>query len=944
MTSPSTFSPSQPPSAYLRARASRSVAWRLVLHDVRRHKWATFLTLLAAVVPLSVLLVTATALGSFDSLRASHLVNPEGYTVLTVDDRYRGTKGGELVTLDDLDRHAAATSLQTFASYGITSSVDEARQETFHVMHLGHDAVSVVGLQLVDGRWPRSADEAVVAPHGRFGSLEAGESFSVSTLAGDVTYTVVGHGAGAAITRHDTISVPEVFTHAEGPAPPPASVTNWMWLSRPPPEDKLHKAFSNPSQGANVPVFNWHFRTNTTPGAPYSIERSQQAKVVETVERTAMSPALWAFFALTAGLLVAPTMLLAARRHRRNLTLLHSVGGTQGDLRRVLATHAIAMAVATLILVAALSAGGIVAVERLMRSPSVGFYTYGTSVNVAAVGLCVISVFASLMVTARLVSRSVTSATSSTSHTGWRSAFATLVSPGWVAVGAVLLIAICLRTSIGLAFFVAGVLLAGCIVLSPAVLVWLSKATSNTPVVVRLGLRDAAAHTTRSVSYLGAVAATTTLAITLPWLSAHAVALYTSANFSPTFPSSDVVEYEDHTSVRYDRRSSPEDVRHDAAAVAQLPVVQKATVSHEARSLPENTTFYTLDDSPASEPFSTGSPEPIRDVMVAVHPSCSVDVAPDSVEESAQVGFVQCSENFTGALSDTYAVNGLYSLDVGTLSTDEAKATFRLTDEQATQYARGAAIVNTNHTSRAAAEQLEQVKVMAWQQLTVNDNQWALAAPSSQQVLPSILVGSVTSSESDKSVYVAPEVAKQWGLGAEPNRLDITYTSPVTQQELRTVYGALSVDAPEMLYQLPQRTISIRHWQITGGVVGLVLVFVVLSLLTAAHVALSRSGFQAVADIGGKRHVQAVHALQMGFLATCGVAVGVVAGLAAIAARVQGSGPFDEPAALGEIAGFVVSPTEWASISVTIVGAIAVTIALSSVLAPTVTKTVRRTS
>lgn len=521
-------------------RASWAVALRMARRDVRRHKGRSALIIVMVTVPTALLsLVLTLALTS--DIRGAETIpmlmgngqalieGPDSSRVLQGPDPARGFGGSEGAARPipgyDPERSGEENSEAIAALIGgapvsavrhfdARLTVDERR---VRVSALALDGRVGLGdkLELVSGRWPAGADEALVTASGVDSGLPSTGQQTLSIAGSDRTLAIVGVARAASL--YDTVGL---VTAVE---PPDLEQSYGGWIVR----------GTDPVTWADVRTLNeYGLRVSSAsvlrdpPAISELPAEVQESASGEDSQMRLIAGMGGAMLLIITTLLVGPAFAVSAARQRRTLALAASNGATTAVLRRTVLASALVLGATSALAGTAL---GVALTPLLIRGLN-RWADYGVDapldirwVLLGGIALCaVVSTLIAALLPARRLGR--------LDIVGVMRGQAVSPPPSKVvlAVGAVLsaLGALVILGSTGVAglpsvtqllgiqtgddFAVtvgAIVLIVGSLFLVPVALAGIGRLGSHLPTTLRIAARDLARHRSRSAPSVAAVLA-----------------------------------------------------------------------------------------------------------------------------------------------------------------------------------------------------------------------------------------------------------------------------------------------------------------------------------------------------------------------------------------------------------------------------------------------------
>ena len=521
-------------------RASWAVALRMARRDVRRHKGRSALIIVMVTVPTALLsLVLTLALTS--DIRGAETIpmlmgngqalieGPDSSRVLQGPDPARGFGGSEGAARPipgyDPERSGEENSEAIAALIGgapvsavrhfdARLTVDERR---VRVSALALDGRVGLGdkLELVSGRWPAGADEALVTASGVDSGLPSTGQQTLSIAGSDRTLAIVGVARAASL--YDTVGL---VTAVE---PPDLEQSYGGWIVR----------GTDPVTWADVRTLNeYGLRVSSAsvlrdpPAISELPAEVQESASGEDSQMRLIAGMGGAMLLIITTLLVGPAFAVSAARQRRTLALAASNGATTAVLRRTVLASALVLGATSALAGTAL---GVALTPLLIRGLN-RWADYGVDapldirwVLLGGIALCaVVSTLIAALLPARRLGR--------LDIVGVMRGQAVSPPPSKVvlAVGAVLsaLGALVILGSTGVAglpsvtqllgiqtgddFAVtvgAIVLIVGSLFLVPVALAGIGRLGAHLPTTLRIAARDLARHRSRSAPSVAAVLA-----------------------------------------------------------------------------------------------------------------------------------------------------------------------------------------------------------------------------------------------------------------------------------------------------------------------------------------------------------------------------------------------------------------------------------------------------
>lgn len=527
-------------SRFLAWRASWAVALRMARRDVRRHKGRSALIIVMVTVPTALLsLVLTLALTS--DIRGAETIpmlmgngqalieGPDSSRVLQGPDPARGFGGSEGAARPipgyDPERSGEENSEAIAALIGgapvsavrhfdARLTVDERR---VRVSALALDGRVGLGdkLELVSGRWPAGADEALVTASGVDSGLPSTGQQTLSIAGSDRTLAIVGVARAASL--YDTVGL---VTAVE---PPDLEQSYGGWIVR----------GTDPVTWADVRTLNeYGLRVSSAsvlrdpPAISELPAEVQESASGEDSQMRLIAGMGGAMLLIITTLLVGPAFAVSAARQRRTLALAASNGATTAVLRRTVLASALVLGATSALAGTAL---GVALTPLLIRGLN-RWADYGVDapldirwVLLGGIALCaVVSTLIAALLPARRLGR--------LDIVGVMRGQAVSPPPSKVvlAVGAVLsaLGALVILGSTGVAGLPsvtrllgiqtggdyavtvgAVVLIVGSLFLVPVALAGIGRLGSHLPTTLRIAARDLARHRSRSAPSVAAVLA-----------------------------------------------------------------------------------------------------------------------------------------------------------------------------------------------------------------------------------------------------------------------------------------------------------------------------------------------------------------------------------------------------------------------------------------------------
>jgi len=521
-------------------RASWAVALRMARRDVRRHKGRSALIIVMVTVPTALLsLVLTLALTS--DIRGAETIpmlmgngqalieGPDSSRVLQGPDPARGFGGSEGAARPipgyDPERSGEENSEAIAALIGgapvsavrhfdARLTVDERR---VRVSALALDGRVGLGdkLELVSGRWPAGADEALVTASGVDSGLPSTGQQTLSIAGSDRTLAIVGVARAASL--YDTVGL---VTAVE---PPDLEQSYGGWIVR----------GTDPVTWADVRTLNeYGLRVSSAsvlrdpPAISELPAEVQESASGEDSQMRLIAGMGGAMLLIITTLLVGPAFAVSAARQRRTLALAASNGATTAVLRRTVLASALVLGATSALAGTAL---GVALTPLLIRGLN-RWAVYGVDapldirwVLLGGIALCaVVSTLIAALLPARRLGR--------LDIVGVMRGQAVSPPPSKVvlAVGAVLsaLGALVILGSTGVAGLPsvtrllgiqtggdyavtvgAVVLIVGSLFLVPVALAGIGRLGSHLPTTLRIAARDLARHRSRSAPSVAAVLA-----------------------------------------------------------------------------------------------------------------------------------------------------------------------------------------------------------------------------------------------------------------------------------------------------------------------------------------------------------------------------------------------------------------------------------------------------
>lgn len=521
-------------------RASWAVALRMARRDVRRHKGRSALIIVMVTVPTALLsLVLTLALTS--DIRGAETIpmlmgngqalieGPDSSRVLQGPDPARGFGGSEGAARPipgyDPERSGEENSEAIVALIGgapvsavrhfdARLTVDERR---VRVSALALDGRVGLGdkLELVSGRWPAGADEALVTASGVDSGLPSTGQQTLSIAGSDRTLAIVGVARAASL--YDTVGL---VTAVE---PPDLEQSYGGWIVR----------GTDPVTWADVRTLNeYGLRVSSAsvlrdpPAISELPAEVQESASGEDSQMRLIAGMGGAMLLIITTLLVGPAFAVSAARQRRTLALAASNGATTAVLRRTVLASALVLGATSALAGTAL---GVALTPLLIRGLN-RWADYGVDapldirwVLLGGIALCaVVSTLIAALLPARRLGR--------LDIVGVMRGQAVSPPPSKVvlAVGAVLsaLGALVILGSTGVAGLPsvtrllgiqtggdyavtvgAVVLIVGSLFLVPVALAGIGRLGSHLPTTLRIAARDLARHRSRSAPSVAAVLA-----------------------------------------------------------------------------------------------------------------------------------------------------------------------------------------------------------------------------------------------------------------------------------------------------------------------------------------------------------------------------------------------------------------------------------------------------
>ena len=521
-------------------RASWAVALRMARRDVRRHKGRSALIIVMVTVPTALLsLVLTLALTS--DIRGAETIpmlmgngqalieGPDSSRVLQGPDPARGFGGSEGAARPipgyDPERSGEENSEAIAALIGgapvsavrhfdARLTVDERR---VRVSALALDGRVGLGdkLELVSGRWPAGADEALVTASGVDSGLPSTGQQTLSIAGSDRTLAIVGVARAASL--YDTVGL---VTAVE---PPDLEQSYGGWIVR----------GTDPVTWADVRTLNeYGLRVSSAsvlrdpPAISELPAEVQESASGEDSQMRLIAGMGGAMLLIITTLLVGPAFAVSAARQRRTLALAASNGATTAVLRRTVLASALVLGATSALAGTAL---GVALTPLLIRGLN-RWADYGVDapldirwVLLGGIALCaVVSTLIAALLPARRLGR--------LDIVGVMRGQAVSPPPSKVvlAVGAVLsaLGALVILGSTGVAGLPsvtrllgiqtggdyavtvgAVVLIVGSLFLVPAALAGVGRLGAHLPTTLRMAARDLARHRSRSAPSVAAVLA-----------------------------------------------------------------------------------------------------------------------------------------------------------------------------------------------------------------------------------------------------------------------------------------------------------------------------------------------------------------------------------------------------------------------------------------------------
>lgn len=521
-------------------RASWAVALRMARRDVRRHKGRSALIIVMVTVPTALLsLVLTLALTS--DIRGAETIpmlmgngqalieGPDSSRVLQGPDPARGFGGSEGAARPipgyDPERSGEENSgaiaaliggapVSAVRHFDARLTVDERR---VRVSALALDGRVGLGdkLELVSGRWPAGADEALVTASGVDSGLPSTGQQTLSIAGSDRTLAIVGVARAASL--YDTVGL---VTAVE---PPDLEQSYGGWIVR----------GTDPVTWADVRTLNeYGLRVSSAsvlrdpPAISELPAEVQESASGEDSQMRLIAGMGGAMLLIITTLLVGPAFAVSAARQRRTLALAASNGATTAVLRRTVLASALVLGATSALAGTAL---GVALTPLLIRGLN-RWADYGVDapldirwVLLGGIALCaVVSTLIAALLPARRLGR--------LDIVGVMRGQAVSPPPSKVvlAVGAVLsaLGALVILGSTGVAGLPsvtrllgiqtggdyavtvgAVVLIVGSLFLVPVALAGIGRLGSHLPTTLRIAARDLARHRSRSAPSVAAVLA-----------------------------------------------------------------------------------------------------------------------------------------------------------------------------------------------------------------------------------------------------------------------------------------------------------------------------------------------------------------------------------------------------------------------------------------------------
>src|SRR6478609_6775322 len=300
------------PSRYAAWRSSWAVALRMARRDVRRHKGRSALVVVMVAVPtlLLSLVVTLSVTSDIDSVEGMPFVLGTSQALI------EGVDGTPVVPLSGFQGRA---------------SVGERR---ISVEGLAVDGPQGLGqrLQLLSGRWPSGASEALVTEYGRHRGLPDSGRLTVTVDGTDHTYDVVGLASASSLYGSEGLVV------AVPPTDGAAGVNSWL-VPGPDPVTWADVRHLN-DYGLRVTSRQVLLDPPSIDQLPAEIQEFASGDADQVNLMVGMGAAM---LLIVTALLVGPAFAVSATRQRRTLALAASNGASTPVLRRTVLAQALVL-------------------------------------------------------------------------------------------------------------------------------------------------------------------------------------------------------------------------------------------------------------------------------------------------------------------------------------------------------------------------------------------------------------------------------------------------------------------------------------------------------------------------------------------------------------------------------------------------------------------------
>lgn len=521
-------------------RASWAVALRMARRDVRRHKGRSALIIVMVTVPTALLsLVLTLALTS--DIRGAETIpmlmgngqalieGPDSSRVLQGPDPARGFGGSEGAARPipgyDPERSGEENSEAIAALIGgapvsavrhfdARLTVDERR---VRVSALALDGRVGLGdkLELVSGRWPAGADEALVTASGVDSGLPSTGQQTLSIAGSDRTLAIVGVARAASL--YDTVGL---VTAVE---PPDLEQSYGGWIVR----------GTDPVTWADVRTLNeYGLRVSSAsvlrdpPAISELPAEVQESASGEDSQMRLIAGMGGAMLLIITTLLVGPAFAVSAARQRRTLALAASNGATTAVLRRTVLASALVLGATSALAGTAL---GVALTPLLIRGLN-RWADYGVDapldirwVLLGGIALCAVgsTLIAALLPARRLGRLDIVGVMRGQAVSPPPSKVVLAVGAVLSALGALVILGstgvaglpsvtrlLGIQTGGDYAVTVgAVVLIVGSLFLVPVALAGIGRLGSHLPTTLRIAARDLARHRSRSAPSVAAVLA-----------------------------------------------------------------------------------------------------------------------------------------------------------------------------------------------------------------------------------------------------------------------------------------------------------------------------------------------------------------------------------------------------------------------------------------------------